>query len=367
SKEQEFSTLVERLNSTLEGLRVKYVDPVIRENAIAIEQMSRVNSSNTLGVEEKASLYDYVEEQGVQELKIKTQEEVAVIKHCHNMSSKMIENIDAELKRLDDMLMSNNISLEESGVDFSHKKFDTLEQVTHSMAETLESLARHYDQATTALKSFQTQSDAESLLDISVLEEDNHIIPSIVKKLKEDVQFIESISEEVRVRKHIYKSSYEDANKLFTEVDGFGSHMENYANTMKELQADFERGSAVLDRLLEELLNLDLWYEEFSKAYDYMIVEIDRRHGVKEQHKKIAEEYLAKLERFYHEEAQQRDIFYQNHGRYLPVDLCPPILDPPVRYGIVPQEESRLPILSPKTLSEAQEHLLRYQGERRIF
>lgn len=25
------------------------------------------------------------------------------------------------------------------------------------------------------------------------------------------------------------------------------------------------------------------------------------------------------------EEAQQREIFFQNQGRYLPIDLCPPI------------------------------------------
>ena len=40
-------------------------------------------------------------------------------------------------------------------------------------------------------------------------------------------------------------------------------------------------------------------YEEFSKSYDYMIIEIDRRNRVKEQHEKIAEEYLAKLDALY--------------------------------------------------------------------
>lgn len=40
-------------------------------------------------------------------------------------------------------------------------------------------------------------------------------------------------------------------------------------------------------------------YEEFSKSYDYMIMEIDRRNRVREQHEKTAEEYLAKLEGLY--------------------------------------------------------------------
>ncbi|CAG8529184.1 17119_t:CDS:10 [Acaulospora morrowiae] len=404
SKEQELSTITEKLNATLDRLRAKYVDPVIRENAIAIEQMVRVNSSNMLGelskglefdlkekgkyIEEKASLYDYVEEQSIQELKIKTQEEVTAIQHYHNTSSKIIESVNVELKKLDDMLMSNNISLEESGVDFSYEKFDTLEQKTQRMAETLESLARHYDQVTSALKAFQTQSDAQSLLDITgrlsfafmdqkqkcililaiqllslVLEKDTDMIPSIAQELQEDVQFIESVSEEVRVRNHIYRASYEEAYKIFSELDGFGNHMENHANTMKELEADFEKGAVMVDRLLEELLNLNLWQAPLR----YVQMEIDRRHKVKEQHRKFAEEYLAKLEGLYQEEIQQRDIFYQNHGRYLPINLCPPILEPPTRYGIVPQDETKLPVLSQRTLSEAQENLMKYRGEGRIF
>ncbi|CAG8541092.1 11066_t:CDS:10 [Diversispora eburnea] len=317
--DQELSTIIEKLDSTLDGLHVKYVDSTIRENAIVIEQLNRGNNSNTLGVElgldfdikdnnnklkdisEKVSLYDYVEEQGIQELKLKTQEEVMAIQRHYNTSSKIIENINNELKKLDEILMSNNISLEESGVDFSHEKYSILEQETQNMAETLESLARHYDQVTAALKAFQSHSNAKSMLDISVLEKDTDIIPTIVQELQEGLQFIDS--------------------------------------------THFEKDSAMVDRLLDELLNLNLWYEEFSKAYDHMIIEIDRRHKVKEQHEKMAEEYLNKLEGLYIEEMQQRDSFFGNYGRYLPIDL----------YG------TRLPVLSPKALSEAQENLQKYK------
>ncbi|RHZ84643.1 hypothetical protein Glove_78g56 [Diversispora epigaea] len=378
NKEQELSTIVEKLDSTLDGLHVKYVDSTIRENAIAIEQLNRGNNSNTLGVElglefdikdnnklkdisEKVSLYDYVEEQGIQELKLKTQEEVMAIQRHYNTSSKVIENINNELKKLDEILMNNNISLEESGVDFSHEKFSILEQETQNMAETLESLARHYDQVTAALKAFQSHSNAKSMLDISVLEKDTDIIPTIVQELQEGLQFIDSVSEEVRVRNHIYKASYEEANKLFNELDGFTNNFENYANILKELETHFEKDSAMVDRLLDELLNLNLWYEEFSKAYDQMIIEIDRRHKVKEQHEKAAEEYLNKLEGLYIEEIQQRDSFFGNYGRYLPSDLCPPILETPIRYEIIPQDGTRLPVLSPKALSEAQENLQKYR------
>jgi hypothetical protein len=66
-------------------------------------------------------------------------------------------------------------------------------------------------------------------------------------------------SEEVRVRNHLYQVSYDEAVKLFTELEGFGTKMESFVNTMKELEADFEKSSAIVDRYLEELYNLNLW------------------------------------------------------------------------------------------------------------
>jgi hypothetical protein len=66
-------------------------------------------------------------------------------------------------------------------------------------------------------------------------------------------------SEEVRIRHQIYQVSYEEAVKLFMELEGFGTKMEDFVNTMKELEADFEKTSAIVDRYLEELYNLNLW------------------------------------------------------------------------------------------------------------
>lgn len=66
-------------------------------------------------------------------------------------------------------------------------------------------------------------------------------------------------SEEVRVRNKVYRISYDEAVKLFMELEGFGTKMESFVNTMKELEADFEKSSTIVDRYLEEIYNLNLW------------------------------------------------------------------------------------------------------------
>ena len=66
-------------------------------------------------------------------------------------------------------------------------------------------------------------------------------------------------SEEIRIRNQIYQVSYDEADKLFTELEGFGTKMESFVNTIKEFEANFEKSSATIDRFLEELYNLNLW------------------------------------------------------------------------------------------------------------
>lgn len=92
--------LTNELENTLQNLRCKHVDISIRENAVALEKSTRENTPPGGGdlsggkrglefdfiekdynnkIEEKITLYDYVEEQSVQELKDKTREEVSAI------------------------------------------------------------------------------------------------------------------------------------------------------------------------------------------------------------------------------------------------------------------------------------------------
>ncbi|CAG8495921.1 4140_t:CDS:10 [Ambispora gerdemannii] len=367
TKEKELGTIMDELENTLETLRRKPVDPAICKSALTSNMTTDNGENQTAEVSlkgliepenlekekfEKTTLFDYVDEQSIHELKIRTQEEVNAIQQFHNDSTNLLKNIDIQLEHFNTMFNNNSISLEESGIEFSDLKCQIQERATSTMAETLMSLARHYDQVSGALKASQSHVEANSILDISVLIKDTGEIPNIVEELNEALTIIESTSEEVRVRNHIYNASLEEATKLFHELENFSSRMEDIVGEIKAIEADFEKGKSMVERLIEELWNLIGWYEEFLKSYDYMILEIDRRHEVREIHEKLAEEYLAKLENLYIEEAQNRDLFFQKHGRYLPMDLCPPLTEPPIRFEIIQHEGIRLPVLSSAAVEE---------------
>ncbi|CAG8461731.1 665_t:CDS:10 [Ambispora leptoticha] len=371
-KEKELGTIIDDMENTLEILRRKSVDPAICKSASNMTTENGENQAAEVSLKgliepenlekEKITLFDYVDEQSIQELKIRTQEELNAIQQFHNDSTNLLKNIDIQLDHFNLMLNNNSISLEESGIGFADLKCQIQERATSTMAETLMSLMRHYDQVSGALKASQSHTEANSILDISVLVKDTDEIPNIVEELNEALMIIESTSEEVRVRSRIYDASLEEATKIFHELENFSSNMEDIVGEIKAIEADFEKRKGMVERLIEESWNLIGWYEEFLKSYDYMLLEIDRRNEVREMHEKLAEEYLSKLENLYIEEAQNRDTFFQKHGRYLPIDLCPPLTEPPIRFEIIQHEGTRLPVLSRAAIEEAQDNLLKYNG-----
>ncbi|CAG8554303.1 10277_t:CDS:10 [Paraglomus occultum] len=363
NKEKQLAAIYEELDKVLNSLRNKIVNPAIRKSALTLDDELVDNpDATTKGIDgertereenDKVSLYDYIDEISMQELKHKTQEEVANIQQFQSVSSNIVSQISAHISHFRTLFNNCPIDLEESSIAFIQEKSSIHEQETKVMAESLLSLARHDEQVSAALKSCQSNAEMSLHLDISVLEKDTRELPTVIEELKESLQIIKSTSEEISVRSQVYNASYNETVKLFDELDAFGNKMEEIVAAIKANEADFEKGRIIVDRFIDELWNLIGWYEEFSKSYDYLIIEIDRRHRVVEQHSKLADEFYAKLESLYLEETQQRNLFFQMHGQYIPMDLCPPIQEQPIRYEIIPQTTTRLPIIPPKALTEA--------------
>lgn len=64
-------------------------------------------------------------------------------------------------------------------------------------------------------------------------------------------------------------------------------------------------------------------YEEFHNSYGALMVEIVRRHQVHQNQERIVTEFMQKMQASYNDEMSQRAVFSEQHGKFLPVDLCP--------------------------------------------
>lgn len=53
------------------------------------------------------------------------------------------------------------------------------------------------------------------------------------------------------------------------------------------------------------------------------MVEIVRRHQAHQNQERIVADFMQKMQASYNDEMNQRAVFSERHGKFLPVDLCP--------------------------------------------
>ena len=128
------------MDQALRALRSKEVDPEIQRTR---QQGGRVSSK-------AAVLFDFLDEVSLQQLHRESSEHVHRIQSTATRLEELIHHFSeqrAEFKGY----MANAITLDESALSFAREKMLLQEHHTTTMAESLVSLANHYDQVAQVL------------------------------------------------------------------------------------------------------------------------------------------------------------------------------------------------------------------------
>jgi len=71
-------------------------------------------------------------------------------------------------------------------------------------------------------------------------------------------------------------------------------------------------------------------YQQFYRAYNQLILEIDRRYSHLEKEQGMVRDFLLALDENWKTETNQRKEFWELYGQYLPAALCPAIKVSPI-------------------------------------
>lgn len=117
----------------------------------------------------------------------------------------------------------------------------------------------------------------------------------------------------------------------------------------------WDEDKAVIDERLEELEGLTELYDGFLRAYDNLLIEIGRRKDQELEVEQIVQEARTRLDKLHKDEVEEREIFKQEQGEFLPVDIWPGLRDMPLRYSIssVDDQASRVPDISKSVIYRA--------------
>ena len=248
------------------------------------------------------------------------------------------------------------------------------------MAVGLESLVSHFDLCVTAIRHVEGGNDAakkiagggdlpdgvevggevEALSEedwgrmMDVLEEDAGQVDEVVGEIKEHILVIEGLEERVQEFVRGLEGELGEVVRAVKMLEEIGRGLPGFVSATRTFVLRWEEESRKIDKSLEELEGLREFCEEFARAYDVLLIEIGRRKAMEVRIEKEVEAAMKKIEKLYDDDLEEREAFRKEQGDFLPVDIWPGVMNPPLRYRVFAEEEvERVPDISKSVIHRA--------------
>ncbi|KAH0562721.1 hypothetical protein GP486_002614 [Trichoglossum hirsutum] len=364
-----------RLQRTLDALRSTTVEPGFRPTEA-----------------QPKTLHDFVDDQGVDNLKASIRSSIDQIQEAQKDFSDSISSFDSDFQAVEKAISSITVpSPSSSGMLESPipPLLRNLESHAKEMAVLLQSLVRHFDLCVTAVKHTEgggaaarsitgdlpkgmgvidrggnddddgappepiTAEERENMLD--VLTKDAAEVDDVVVEIRDRLAEMETQFDPISSHVSYLSGVHDDAIAAFQLLEEIGTRLPVYVSNSRDYLAHWEDEKRTIELRMEDIDSLREFYEGFLKAYDGLIIEVGRRRGVQVRMEAIVREAMAKVEQLHDEDAAEREAFRLDQGDFLPSDIWPGLSNPPSCYEIVSlnRDVSDLPDLPKKLIEQA--------------
>ncbi|KAI8997355.1 autophagy-related protein 17 [Pilobolus umbonatus] len=346
-----YETQLEVLSIELGGIFDVLKKCTVDKDILAVNK-ERGHSIVDIADNEEVTLFDYISDQAITEIQRQAYDEIGEIESISAVLDNLIKSISSVISET--ALLRENaivISLDEPVSLFSDDKLQIQEDQIARMADILTSLTNHYRQLGEATRLYQSDPEGGEQLNITVLQDDHDHIPSILEDLRDSLDEVKSISDEIKIRYQQYLKIQSGLITVLNQLEYFGSFQGDIiCEKIVDTDQDVKKHETNLEDHFKQLASLAEWYRFYSSSYHYLLLEIERRKKVEEKQEALRRELMRTFEDTYNDEVQQRREWSLQHGEYLPEVLCPFIKDAPPRLVIhVQSDTGRLPNVSKET------------------
>ncbi|KAK2752096.1 autophagy protein 17 [Onygenales sp. PD_40] len=365
---KELDTVDAHLSETLDVLRHTTVEAAFRPAG-----------------EEPKSLYDFVDDRGVEDLQSllkgsidNTNAAQARLDRSNRGFDDDIHSIHHALGKYRDVVkkrLGSSSSLSLSSPSASRisipspslipELLRSLEAHAQDMADLLESLVRHFDLCVTAVKhtegggaaarsitgdlptgvdvgvsvgnriqegddsgTFQaplepiTETEYQEML--QVLTKDASEAEDVVLEIQDRISEMETTLDRVLEQRDALNSVYASTTDIFHRLSTVASsQLADYIAQAHAFTRVWKEEHGHIRNGMEELEGLRGLYQGFLDAYDRLIIEGARRKAARSNVDKILNETRVKLDKLYDEDVQARENFRAEYGDFLPSDIWP--------------------------------------------
>ncbi|MCJ1427551.1 autophagy protein 17 [Sticta canariensis] len=346
-------TAEERLRETLNLLRKTMVEASLRPED-----------------EGRRSLLDFVDETGVDGLMARIKTSIDKASGADDDFSKGNRAFDEDVQNVKSLLAKKtkqDMPGEAGGETKSPipEILHDMEDHAKDMADNLESLVRHFDLCVTAIKHTEGGGDAAQRIagewpegvDIGqdgtnapadpigeeerremmeVLEKDASQVEDVVIEIKEHMMDMEARYELVTAYTDQLADEHANTTSAFRLLEEIGLRLPGYIAQSHIFVYRWDDEKATIEECMDELEGLRLFYDGFLRAYDNLLLEIGRRKALETRMEKVAQDAMAKIQKLYEDDFEERESFKKAQGDFLPVDIWPGLMAGPLQYEILP-------------------------------
>lgn len=395
SSQTEFSSILKELDNagkkleqTVHSLKSTKIEPGFRAADL---RTSGVSEEET-GAEIKEALYDFVDVAPVEELKNCLKTSINEVQQAKREMDQSLQDFEDDLQTVNNALGGRTATSSSASSTFQPPNIPAtlkaLENHAREVAESLESLVKHFDLCVTAIQHTEGggaavanklemgelpegvsvedfQAPTHSIKEdekrdmMAVLDNDAAEVEEVVIEIQDRISQMEAQLDQVQLWKEKRESENEDvmaAMKLLeqvgTRLPGYIIQSQTFVTRWGEEKLKIEEGMAGLEDLRDV-------YRNFLGAYDGLIVEVARRKAVRNQMEKVIREAHSKLQQLLEDDIEEREAFRLDQGEYLPMDIWSGLSDPPPKFAFsrVGDDREGVPDLPRKTVEEALKRL----------
>ena len=362
----------QRLRKTLDRLRQTMVEAKLRSPD-----------------EERKNLMDFVDESGVDGLLGTLEQAVSAASGAHEEFEASNRALDGDVQGVKRLLGTRSQEAEDDYADYEKRSpipdiLHNMEDRAKEMADNLESLVKHFDLCVTAIRHTEGGGDAaqriagdlpegvdipqeasdappepiseeERIEMMEILQKDAGQVEDVVLEIADHIAEMETQRELVTAYMDQLAEQHTNTMSAFKMLEDIGLRLPRYVTQNQVFLMRWEDEKIKISEQMAELDGLREFYDGFLRAYDNLLIEIGRRKALESKMEKVVQEAMAKIEKIYEDDAEEREAFKQEQGDFLPFDIWPGLMTGPLQYKISPIDGAagRVPDISKSVLQQA--------------
>lgn len=395
SSQADFSSMLKelddagkKLEQTVHRLKGTKIEPGFR----GADLRNSVSSEDDLRAETKETLHDFVDVAPVEELKDSLKTSIDEVQQAKREMDQSLQDFEEDLQTVNNALAGKTATSSSASSTFQPPNVPALvkalENHAREMAESLESLVKHFDMCVTAIRHTEDggavvaknlemgelpegvrvedfKAPAHSITDdekkdmMTVLDNDAAEVDEVVIEIQDRLSQMEAQLDQVQLWREKKETEDEDIMAAMKLLEQVGTRLPGYIIQSQTFVARWNEEKLKIEEGMAGLEELRHVYQNFLGAYDGLIVEVARRKAVRNQMEKVIREAQSRLQKLYEDDVEEREAFRHDQGEFLPMNIWSGLSDPPPMYAFSRIGEAResVPDLPRKAVEEALKRL----------